>query len=66
VSLKKVYSGIPFSVTCFMPSGRVITSTVPVTPDPATGLPLAMVNAGQFCKHASVQLLVPGVSAPKV
>ena len=65
VSLTKVYSGIPLNVTCLMPSERVIVPSVPLTPDPAVGLPLATVNAGQFCKHALLQLLVPGVSAPK-
>jgi len=54
------------SVTCFVPSERMITASVPVTPGPATGLSLVVVNAGQFCKHAPLQLLVPGVSAPKV
>ena len=50
-----------------MPSGRVITPSVPVTPVPAWGAtPFAATNGGQMVKQLPVQALTPGVSFLKI
>ena len=66
VSPAKRYSGRPSTVTCEVPSGRVMTLTVAVTPAPAVGAPVT-VSGGHSVAHDDVQALVPapGVSLSK-
>ncbi len=65
LSFTKVYRGIWLYATCFDPSGRVISLSVPGTPGGSVREPVA-VNAGQFASRVPVTVLVPGESPLKV
>jgi hypothetical protein len=49
---------MPFSVTCFFPSGVLMVPSLPVTPSPA-GEPEVVVSGGHWTRQEPVQALVP-------
>jgi len=60
-SCAKVYSGLPPTVTCRDPSGRVTTATVP-TAAGADGVPEATVSGFQMLAQAPLHAGVPAAS----
>ena len=62
LSSVNVYSGLPSTVTCRVPSGRLITARLPTSDDVAVGVAESIVSGFQNDSHASTHFTLPSAS----